>query len=49
MTDVAELVGTVFSGLSALVIEVVADGRDVIIVRARTAAYAPVRERYESP
>jgi zinc-finger of transposase IS204/IS1001/IS1096/IS1165 len=36
MIDVAELVGTVFSGLSALVIEDVADGGDVIVVRART-------------
>ena len=36
MIDVAGLVGTVFSGLSALVIEDVADGGDVIVVRART-------------
>jgi transposase len=36
MIDVTELVGTVFSGLSALVIEDVADGGDVIVVRART-------------
>ena len=36
MIDVTELVGTVFSGLSALVIEDVADGGDVIAVRART-------------
>jgi hypothetical protein len=36
MIDVTELVGTVFSGLSALVIEDVADGSDVIVVRAGT-------------
>jgi transposase len=36
MIDVTELVGTMFSGLSALVIEDVADGGDVIAVRART-------------
>ena len=36
MIDVAELVGTVFSGLSALVIEDVADAGEVICVRART-------------
>jgi hypothetical protein len=36
MIDVAKLVGAVFSGLSALVIENVADGSDVIAVRART-------------
>ena len=36
MTDVTGLVGTVFSGLSALVIEDVVDGGDVIAVRART-------------
>jgi transposase len=36
MIHVRELVGTVFSGLSALVIEDVADGGDVIVVRART-------------
>jgi len=34
--DVTELVGTVFSGVSALVIEDVADGGDVIVVRAGT-------------
>ena len=36
MIDVTELMGTVFSGLSALVIEDVEDARDVICVRART-------------
>jgi len=36
MIDVTELVGTVFSGLSALVIEDVEDAGDVICVRART-------------
>jgi transposase len=36
MIDVTRLMGTVFSGLSALVIEDVADGDDVIVVRART-------------
>jgi transposase len=36
MIDVTELVGTVFSGLSALVIEDVEDGGEVIRVRART-------------
>ena len=36
MIDVTELVGTVFSGLSALVIEDVEDAGDVIVVRART-------------
>jgi transposase len=36
MIDVAEFVGTVFSGLSVLVIEDIADGGDVIVVRART-------------
>ena len=36
MIDVKELVGAVFSGLSVLVIEGVADGGDVIVVRART-------------
>jgi len=36
MIDVTELVGTVFSGLSVLVIEDVEDADDVICVRART-------------
>ena len=36
MMDVIELVGTVFSGLSALVIEDVEDAGEVICVRART-------------
>ena len=36
MIDAKELVGTVFSGLSALVVEDVADGGGVIVVRART-------------
>src|SRR5215472_6844184 len=36
MIDVTELVGTVFSGLSALVIEDVEDAGEVIWVRART-------------
>lgn len=36
MIDAEELVGTVFSGLSALVIEDVTDGGDEIVVRART-------------
>ena len=36
MIDVTELVGILFSGLSALVIVDVADGGDVIVVRART-------------
>jgi transposase len=36
MIDVTELVGTVFSGLSALVIEDVEDAGEVICVRART-------------
>ena len=36
MIDVSGLVGTVFSGLSALVIEDVEDAGDVICVRART-------------
>jgi transposase len=36
MIDVTELVGTVFSGLSVLVIEDVEDAGDVICVRART-------------
>lgn len=34
--DVNSLVGTVFSGLSALVVEDVADGGDAIVVTART-------------
>ena len=36
MIDVTELVGTVFSGLSALVIQDVEDAGEVIVVRART-------------
>src|SRR5260370_17271836 len=36
MIDVTELVRTVFSGLSALVIDDVEDAGDVICVRART-------------
>ena len=36
MIDVTELVGTVFSGLSGLVIEDVEDAGEVIVVRART-------------
>ena len=36
MIDVTELVGIVFSGLSALVIDDVEDAGDVIVVRART-------------
>jgi transposase len=36
MVDVTELVGTVFSGLSALVIEDIEDAGEVICVRART-------------
>lgn len=36
MIDMTELVGTVFSGLSALVIEGVTDSGDVIVVRAKT-------------
>ena len=36
MIDVTELVGTVFSGLSALLIEDVEDAGEVICVRART-------------
>jgi hypothetical protein len=36
MIDVTELVGIVFSGLSALVIEDVEDAGEVIRVRART-------------
>jgi transposase len=36
MSDVTELVGIVFSGLSALVIEDVEDAGEVIVVRAET-------------
>src|SRR5690242_16578835 len=36
MIDVTELMGLVFSGLSALVIEGVEDAGEVIVVRART-------------
>jgi hypothetical protein len=36
MIDAEELVGTVFSGLSSLVIEDVEDAGDTIVVRART-------------
>jgi transposase len=36
MIDVTRLVGTVFSGFSALVIEDVEDAGEVIVVRART-------------
>jgi transposase len=36
MIDVAELVGIVFSGLSALVIEDIRDAGEMIVVRART-------------
>jgi transposase len=36
MIDVAELAGSVFSGLSALVIDDVEDTGEVIVVRART-------------
>ena len=36
MIDVTELVGIVFSGLSALVIEDIEDAGEVIFVRART-------------
>ena len=36
MIDMAELMGVVFSGLSALVIEDVEDAGEVIVVRART-------------
>ena len=36
MIDAEELLGTVFSGLSALVIEDVRDGGEVIVVRTRT-------------
>jgi hypothetical protein len=34
--DVNSIVGTVFSGLSALVVEDVADGGDAVMVTART-------------
>jgi transposase len=40
MIDVTELVGIVFSGLSALVIDDVEDAGEVILVRARTRAGA---------
>jgi transposase len=40
MIDVTELVRTVFSGLSALVVEDVEDAGDMICVRARTRAGA---------
>ena len=40
MSDVTLLVSTVFSGLSALVIEDVEDAGEVIVVRARTAGRA---------
>src|SRR5215470_10589984 len=40
MSDVTRLVSTVFSGLSALVIEDVEDAGEVILVRARTAGRA---------
>ena len=36
MVDVTELVGIVFSGLSALVVEDVEDAGEVIVVRVRT-------------
>ncbi|WP_449657637.1 transposase family protein, partial [Streptomyces doebereineriae] len=36
MVDINSLMGTVFSGLSALVVEDVADGGDVVVVSART-------------
>ena len=39
-SDVTRLVSTVFSGLSALVIEDVQDAGEVILVRARTPARA---------
>jgi transposase len=42
MIDVTELVGTVFSGLSALVIEDIEDAGEVIRVRARTRDRAAV-------
>jgi transposase len=40
MSDVTVLVSTVFSGLSALVIEDVVDAGELIVVRARTAGQA---------
>jgi transposase len=40
MIDVTELVGTVFSGLSALVIDDVEDSGEAIVVRARTRSEA---------
>ena len=40
MIDMAELMGVVFSGLSALVIEDPEDAGEVIIVRARTRGEA---------
>ena len=40
MIDAVELVGTVFSGLSALVIEDVEDAGEGICVRARTSGGA---------
>jgi transposase len=42
MIDVTELVGIVFSGLSALVVEDVEDAGEVIVVRARTRGGAIV-------
>ncbi|WP_435864225.1 transposase family protein, partial [Streptomyces mirabilis] len=36
MVDINSLMGTVFSGLSALVVEDVADGGDAVVVSART-------------
>jgi transposase len=41
MINVAKLMGTVFSGLSALVIEDIEDADEVIVVRAQTRG-APV-------
>jgi len=40
MIDVTDLVGTVFSGLSALVIEDVEDAGGIIVVQARTRSRA---------
>jgi hypothetical protein len=40
MIDVAELVGIVFSGLSALVIDDVEDAGEAVVVRARTRSEA---------
>jgi transposase len=40
MIDVTELVGTVFSGLSALVIDDVEDAGEAVVVRAGTRAVA---------